>query len=117
MVIVDHAFLDIAAHPAPAARPTGPNNPPAILEMTPIVVTPEDDQGFASQASLGDTPLALVSTANDSPGYPELQAQLMALSKKSRQFIAARSFHSIEMSQPDVIVAAIRAVLNRLPQP
>jgi hypothetical protein len=58
----------------------------------------------------GDKPLAVVSTANDAPNYPKLQAQLLALSGNSRQFIADRSFHAVEMSQPEVVVAAIRSV-------
>jgi pimeloyl-ACP methyl ester carboxylesterase len=59
-------------------------------------------------ATLGDLPLVVVSTANDSRGYPELQKGLLALSRNSRQLIAARSFHSIEISQPEIVVRAIR---------
>ena len=56
----------------------------------------------------GNFPLIVVSTANDSRGYPELQASLLALSSNSRQIIAAESFHSIEISQPEVVIRAIR---------
>lgn len=59
-------------------------------------------------ATLGDLPLIVVSTANDSRGYPELQRSLLALSRNSRQLIAATSFHSIEISQPEIVVRAIR---------
>jgi pimeloyl-ACP methyl ester carboxylesterase len=59
-------------------------------------------------ATLGDLPLIVVSTANDSGGYPELQRSLLALSRNSRQLIAARSFHSIEISEPEIVIRAIR---------
>ena len=61
---------------------------------------------------LGNMPLAVVSTGNTAPGYAELQAQLLAMSGNSSQFMADRSFHSIEMSQPEVVVAAIRKVIT-----
>jgi pimeloyl-ACP methyl ester carboxylesterase len=148
LVIVDHAFLDTGSEPRQARPANGMDSPPSMLEMTPIVITAEDDPGFANlpeavktlhrwaaslnpvlpsvetareciarvgSASLDDLPLAVVSTANESPGYPKLQSQLLALSHNSKQFIADRSFHSIEMSQPDVIVAAIRWVSQYTP--
>lgn len=64
------------------------------------------------RATLGDLPLAVVSTANDSPGYADLQKQLLALSRDSRQFVAGKSFHSIEISQPGIVVEAIRQVVQ-----
>ncbi len=64
------------------------------------------------EAMLGDLPLAVVSTADDTRGYAELQAQLLALSSHSRHFIAPRSFHSIEISQPEVVIEAIRSVVE-----
>ncbi|HWF11741.1 MAG TPA: alpha/beta hydrolase [Bryobacteraceae bacterium] len=63
-------------------------------------------------ASLGDVPLVVVSTANDAPGYAELQKSLLALSHRSSQLIAAQSFHSIEISQPEIIIQAIRRVIE-----
>jgi pimeloyl-ACP methyl ester carboxylesterase len=61
---------------------------------------------------LGDLPLVVVSTANDSPNYPKLQARLRLLSHTSKQLIASRSFHAVEIDQPDVIVNAIRQVVD-----
>ncbi|HWE51054.1 MAG TPA: alpha/beta hydrolase [Bryobacteraceae bacterium] len=148
MVIVDHAFLDPGTK-ATAPVVDSPDSPPAIVEMTPIVIIAEDDPGFRNLPEnvrnlhrwaaslnpnlpsvetarkciadveaatgrlpqpLGDTPLTVVSTANESPNYPRLQQQLLSLSRNSRQFIADRSFHAIEMSQPEIVVAAIRAI-------
>jgi pimeloyl-ACP methyl ester carboxylesterase len=63
-------------------------------------------------ATLGNLPLVVVSTANDSPGYPELQTSLLALSHNSRQLIAGASFHSIEISQPEIVIRAIRLAVQ-----
>jgi pimeloyl-ACP methyl ester carboxylesterase len=64
-------------------------------------------------ATLGNLPLVVVRTANDAPGYAKLQTSLLALSHNSTQLIADRSFHSIEISQPEVVIRAIRqAVLE-----
>jgi len=61
---------------------------------------------------LGNLPLVVVSTANDSPNYPKLQAKLLKLSHNSRQLIASKSFHSVEIDQPDIVVRAIRQVVD-----
>jgi pimeloyl-ACP methyl ester carboxylesterase len=60
---------------------------------------------------LGSKPLVVVSTANDTAGYAELQQHLLALSRDSRQLIADKSFHSIEITQSEVVVKAIREVV------
>jgi pimeloyl-ACP methyl ester carboxylesterase len=63
-------------------------------------------------STAGNLPLVVVSTANDSPGYVKLQKNLLALSANSSQLIAAGSFHSIEISRPDVVVKAIRRTVE-----
>lgn len=63
-------------------------------------------------ATLGDLPLIVLSTANDAPGYSKLQTRLLALSQNSRQLVADRSFHSIEISQPEIVVQAIREAIG-----
>ena len=79
----------------------------------PTVETAEDCLGqLAGGDSLGRKPLAVVSTANDHPNYKKLQEQLLALSTRSRQFLADQSFHSVEIDQPEVVVAATRWVLE-----
>jgi pimeloyl-ACP methyl ester carboxylesterase len=65
-------------------------------------------------AKLGDLPLVVVSTANDAPGYAKLQTSLLALSHNGRQLIAGESFHSIEVSQPEVVIRAIRQAVGEL---
>jgi hypothetical protein len=58
-----------------------------------------------------------VSTANDHPNYKKLQEQLLALSMRSRHFFADQSFHSVEIDQPDVVVAAIQWVFEAVREP
>ncbi len=61
---------------------------------------------------LRSVPLAVVSTANDQPNYKKLQSELLALSQRSQQFMADRSFHSVEIDQPEVVVDAISHVVE-----
>jgi pimeloyl-ACP methyl ester carboxylesterase len=61
---------------------------------------------------LGELPLAIVSTNNQARGYSRLQSGLLALSRRSFQMLAGRSFHSVEIDQPEVVVAAIRRVVE-----
>jgi pimeloyl-ACP methyl ester carboxylesterase len=61
---------------------------------------------------LREIPLAVISTGNDAAGYSELQRHLLALSRNSRQLMAMKSFHSVEISQPDVVVDGIRRVIT-----
>jgi pimeloyl-ACP methyl ester carboxylesterase len=63
--------------------------------------------------SLGDLPLVVVSTGNEARGYSRLQHELLALSRRSSQMKAERSFHAVEIDQPDVVIAAIRQVVRR----
>jgi pimeloyl-ACP methyl ester carboxylesterase len=66
---------------------------------------------------LGDRPLVVVSTNNQAPGYARLQTQLLALSRNSTQLFADRSFHAVEIDQPEVVVAAIKRVLETIDKP
>lgn len=75
-------------------------------------------QSAASGAhSLGSMPLVVVSTGNQAPGYARLQSALLALSPNSTQMRANRSFHSVEIDQPEVVNQAIRRVIGQLRQP
>ncbi len=62
---------------------------------------------------LRDLPLVVVSTANPSRGYERLQNDLIALSHRSIQLIAERSFHAVEIDQPEVVIDAIRRAVDR----
>jgi pimeloyl-ACP methyl ester carboxylesterase len=63
-------------------------------------------------STLGNLPLVVVSSANNAPGYAKLQTSLLALSHNSSQLIAGESFHSIEVSQPEVVIRAIRVAVQ-----
>jgi hypothetical protein len=153
MAIVDHAFLPELVKnipPAGATRdPGGVDTPPAILSMTPVIISHEDEPGFGNLSKqaqeldrwanslnpdlpteetakqclsaaeamqtrpdpLEEMPLVVISTSNDAAGYAELQSHLLALSRNSRQLMATKSFHSVEISQPDVVIEGIRRVI------
>jgi pimeloyl-ACP methyl ester carboxylesterase len=64
---------------------------------------------------LGSRPLAVIGTFNTAPGYKELQSKLMALSRNSRQ-VVADSFHSVEIDQPEIVIAAIQAIVEAVRQ-
>jgi pimeloyl-ACP methyl ester carboxylesterase len=68
-------------------------------------------EAAGSDQPLGSLPLAVISTGNTTPGYGELQAKLVALSRNSRQ-IFADSFHAVEIDRPDVVAKAIRDIVE-----
>jgi pimeloyl-ACP methyl ester carboxylesterase len=66
---------------------------------------------------LGNMPLVVVSTGNQARGYDRLQNELLALSHHSIHMMAELSFHSVEIDQPEVVIAAIRQVVESLRTP
>ena len=88
--------------------------------LKPALPTVETAQDCLSQLArterashtLGNTPLVVVSTGNDLPNYKKLQTQLLSLSTRSQQLFADKSFHSVEIDQPQVVVEAIRHVID-----
>jgi pimeloyl-ACP methyl ester carboxylesterase len=62
--------------------------------------------------TLGDLPLTVVSTGNTSPNYAKLQSQLMSLSRNSKQLMAEKSFHAVQIDQPEIVVEAIRQMVE-----
>jgi pimeloyl-ACP methyl ester carboxylesterase len=63
-------------------------------------------------APLGSKPLVVVSIAWDAPEYKKLQAELLALSLDSKQLVADKSGHLVPLDQPEVVVSAIRQVVE-----
>jgi len=61
---------------------------------------------------LGEMPLVVVSTNNQAPGYDRLQKSLLGLSRRSSQMMALRSFHAVEIDEPEVVTAALRRVVD-----
>lgn len=78
----------------------------------PTVQTAEECVSKIGAQTLNDIPLAVVSTGNALPNYLKLQATLLALSHNSRLFMAEKSFHSVEIDQPDVVIRAIHHVVE-----
>jgi pimeloyl-ACP methyl ester carboxylesterase len=62
--------------------------------------------------TLGNAPLVVVSTGNDLPNYKKLQIELLSLSTRSQQLIADKSFHSVEIDQPEIVIDAIKRVID-----
>jgi pimeloyl-ACP methyl ester carboxylesterase len=86
------------------------------MSINPRRPTAEDAEDCLAQLkgarTLGDMPLVVVSTGNEAPGYARLQSELLALSRRSWQMKAERSLHSVEIDQPEVVIAAIRRVVR-----
>jgi pimeloyl-ACP methyl ester carboxylesterase len=61
---------------------------------------------------LGNIPLTVIRTGNDTPGYAELQAKLLSLSHQSREVTAWNSSHMVPLDEPGAIVAAIQSTVE-----
>jgi pimeloyl-ACP methyl ester carboxylesterase len=57
---------------------------------------------------LGDTPLIVIGTLNDSPKYDELQRILLSQSARSIHMVAGNSTHMVIVDEPEVVIEAIR---------
>jgi pimeloyl-ACP methyl ester carboxylesterase len=61
---------------------------------------------------LGNIPVAVVRTPNASPGYGEMQARLLGLSRNSQQVMAWDSLHMVLIDEPGAVNTAIVAVIE-----
>ena len=61
---------------------------------------------------LGAMPLVVVSTALSAPDYLALQRRLLSYSSNSKQIIAGKSGHGVILDEPEVVVRAIRSVVD-----
>jgi len=94
-------------HQWAAARKPGVNQSEAADDCEPRLKD-------ASGQPLGDKPLVVVSTGNETRGYQELQTRLLGLSRRSEQMMALESFHFVAIDQPEVAVAAIRRAVEQV---
>jgi pimeloyl-ACP methyl ester carboxylesterase len=62
--------------------------------------------------SIGNMPLIVISTANESPGYVKLQTELLGLSRRSEHVIAWNSTHMVPIDAPEVIIESIHKVVS-----
>jgi pimeloyl-ACP methyl ester carboxylesterase len=63
---------------------------------------------------LGNTPLWVINTPNETQGYRKLQSELLALSRKSEQIIAWNSSHMVPIDEPEVITRAIHEAVEQV---
>jgi pimeloyl-ACP methyl ester carboxylesterase len=63
--------------------------------------------------SLPDIPLVIISSGDQSPATIAEHRQLAHLSSQSRHVVAANSRHWIQFDEPDLVVTAIRDVVDR----
>jgi pimeloyl-ACP methyl ester carboxylesterase len=81
-----------------------------------LMAWPESEKQVAASRRTLDIPLVVVTAGlSAGPGdaiHRELQQDLLALSTRSCQMIAARSNHAIAGDEPEIVVKAIRAVIE-----
>jgi pimeloyl-ACP methyl ester carboxylesterase len=87
-----------------SARPTGE----MASEYSVAVQKAEGSRPYP----LGNKPLTVISTLNDSPKYLELQHKLLALSSNSQQLIAENSTHMVNVDEPEIIAQAIQEIVR-----
>ena len=83
-------------------------------EIMPECVAQADAISKEHPHTLGNKPLVNVSTdeGTHSPEYAKLQADLLSLSEISKQVVAEKSGHFIIIDRPDVVIDAIRQVVQ-----
>ena len=82
-------------------------------EMMPECVAQADAIAKEHSHPLGDKPLVDVSTDEAlGPDYVKLQTELLSLSQNSKQIIAEKSGHFVIIDRPDVVIDAIRQVVQ-----
>lgn len=89
VVIIDHALIE----------------PPVLISETPIALGIEDDRNFEKLPQVDQDLHTWAMSAHP-------QKRLLSLSSNSRQIVAENSTHMMLEDQPEVIVAAIRQIVN-----
>ena len=82
-------------------------------EMGSYLRVPSAELEARRSKHLGALPLAVVSQAPGQPYWDAVQQRLTKLSTASTHFVAANSGHMIQFSEPEVIVQAIRRVIEQ----
>jgi pimeloyl-ACP methyl ester carboxylesterase len=79
----------------------------ALEEMTAVV---------AGVTSLSDVPLVIISSSDQSPETIAKHRQLAGLSSQGRHLVATKSGHWVQFDEPELVVAAIRELVERARQ-
>jgi len=115
----------------PAQRAADCNFHSAREGVAELKAFPESAAQTAATGSLGDMPLAVLSHDPDKPSaelppdvakatneaWEKMQEDLAHLSIRGTQAIAKNSAHYIQIDRPDVVIAAVREVLDRASHP
>jgi len=67
----------------------------------------------AAVTTLPDVPLVVISSGDQPPDTLAKQRRLTSLSPQGRHLIASRSTHWVQFDEPDLVVAAVRDVVER----
>jgi pimeloyl-ACP methyl ester carboxylesterase len=73
---------------------------------------PRSAREIAATGSLGAMPLVVITAASQPPAVREEHARIARLSSRGRHVIAGAGGHWIHLDQPDVVVRAIRDVIE-----
>lgn len=68
-----------------------------------------------SKNTLLDKPVIVITAeeTNSDPQWQEYQKQLVSLSKKGKQIIAKKSSHMVNVDKPEVIIEAVKEIIER----
>jgi pimeloyl-ACP methyl ester carboxylesterase len=70
-------------------------------------------QVLASANGYGDLPLVVLSASNPAPAHFAAQEGVARLSSRGRHLVATRSGHWIQLDQPDLVIEAVRQVVEQ----
>jgi pimeloyl-ACP methyl ester carboxylesterase len=130
VVFVDASSPGQDAAIAAALPPKKPNEPPVLQELRqPVGVALANPEYLAwhkslneagAVKSLGDRPVIVVTAATTFAGFEDvmfpvwlgLQKRLASLSSRSVHVLALRSGHFVQLEQPDLVLAAVRAAVD-----
>jgi pimeloyl-ACP methyl ester carboxylesterase len=130
VVFVDASSPGQNAAIAAALPPKKPGEPPVLQELRqPVGVALESPEYLAWEKSLnevgevkslGDLPVVVVTAATTFAGFEDvmfqvwmgLQKRLASLSSRSVHVLARTSGHFVQLEQPDLVLAAVRAAVD-----
>ena len=90
----------------------------AEMDWSPEELSRMHEQRTHDRATLGDLPLVVISRSPESPSdslateRAALQRDLVALSHRGTQVVAARAGHNIHLEDPDLVVQSVRKVIT-----
>lgn len=99
----------------------------AAIAESAAFYTARNDASISNLTSLGELPLIVISRGQGAPlpgltvaeneeyeqNWRSLQAELVALSSNSQQWMAEQSGHEIQLQQPALVIDAIRQLVQR----